>query len=216
MPAYNAKLVQACFRDLNVTVQELDLQVQALARSEKQHQPQSRGRPQEDGPDDKGSSDKPSMAARPSILLLNASIQRSKRCLLAYHHHRMNILKDIQRMSPTGSGAGGGASSDGVAATPDDGGSSISTNAQEVAFAQEYAALRASYSEQVFELGLVPPASHMVQVRVVRDVGHVVLPDSGRAVTLTRGACLFVDRADVQDFLQRGVVQIYDGEEVDF
>jgi hypothetical protein len=221
LPPYNAKLVQACFQDLNACIQELDLQVRALSRSEGLRQPrQHRDNPDDD--DDAGGG-KPSMAARPSILLLNASIQRNKRCLLAYHYHRMNILRDIQRLQPSGGDAAAqdGAASCSAGGGGDDdcgavGGSGISTNAREVAFAQDYAALRSAYSTEVFDLGLLPPASHMLQVRVVRDAGQVVLPDSGRAVTLSRGACLFVDRADVQDLLQRGVVRIYDGEEVDF
>jgi hypothetical protein len=247
LPTYNTKLVQACFRDLYGSIQALDLQVQALSNREQdrrqwqQQQQAGRNSPPEndheasDGEDDddddkNGSDNKPSMAARPSILLLNATIQRYKRCLLAYHYHRMNILKDIQRLQPpVGGGAVGTAIS--IISTPEiggggsvfnsgsDGNSSnvvVSANAQEVAFAQAYAALRAAYSTEVFDLGLLPPTSHMVQVRVVREVGRVVLPDSGRAVTLTRGACLFAERADVQDFLLQGVVQIYDGEEVDF
>jgi hypothetical protein len=85
-----------------------------------------------------------------------------------------------------------------------------------VAFAEEYAALRSSYADDVFPLNMLPPTSHMLQVRVLKDIGQVILPDSGRSVTMTKGACLFLDRADVEEFLQQGVVQVYDGEEVDF
>jgi len=51
---------------------------------------------------------------------------------------------------------------------------------------------------------------------VVQNIGQVVLPDSGRSITMTKGACLFLDRADCTDFLRQGLVQLYDGEEVDF
>jgi hypothetical protein len=33
---------------------------------------------------------------------------------------------------------------------------------------------------------------------------------------MTKGSCLYLERADVLDFLQQGIVQIYDGEEIDF
>jgi hypothetical protein len=33
---------------------------------------------------------------------------------------------------------------------------------------------------------------------------------------MIKGACMFLERVDVQDFLQEGMVQLYDGEEMDF
>ena len=188
LPAYNHKLVQACFRDLHGTARELELKARLYGNNN----------------NESGGGGKPSMSARPSILLHNAAIQRTKRCLLAYHHHRMEIIKGIQRSRAAANG------DDETARAP------ISTNAQEVAFAREYATLREAYSSKVFELGLLPPTSHMVQVRVLREAGQVMLPDSGRVVSMTRGACLFLDRADAKDFLQQGILQLYDGEEVDF
>lgn len=179
LPAYNHKLVQACFRDLHASAQELDLQAQA-------HR----------------SSGDPSMSGRPSILLHNKTIQRQKQCLLAYHHHRMEIIQNIQREK---------LASNATAKSK----AAISTNAKEVAFAKDYATLRAAYSRQVFELDLLPPISHMVQVKVLSTVGQVVLPDSGKVVSIQKGACLFMDRADAKDFLRQGILQLYDGEEVD-
>mmetsp|Transcript_24253 Transcript_24253/g.57126 ORF Transcript_24253/g.57126 Transcript_24253/m.57126 type:complete len:241 (+) Transcript_24253:247-969(+) len=191
LPAYNHKLVQACFRDLHRTARELELKARLHG-----------------GNGGDGGGGKPSMSARPSILLHNTAIQRSKRCLLAYHHHRMEIIKGIQRSRAEANNTDD--DDDAAARTP------ISTNAREVAFAREYATLREAYSSKVFELGVLPPTSHMVQVRVLREAGQVMLPDSGRVVAMTRGACLFLDRADAKDFLKQGIVQLYDGEEVDF
>uniref|UniRef100_A0A7R9ZU59 DNA replication complex GINS protein PSF1 C-terminal domain-containing protein n=1 Tax=Pseudo-nitzschia arenysensis TaxID=697910 RepID=A0A7R9ZU59_9STRA len=190
LPAYNHKLVQACFRDLHGTARELELKARVYGNN-----------------NDDGSS-KPSMSARPSILLHNIAVQRNKRCLLAYHHHRVEIIKSIQRAK----GLENNNMNDDYAVSN----APISTNAQEVAFARDYATLREAYSSKVFELDLLPPTSHMLQVRVLREVGQVVLPDSGKVVTMTKGACLFLDRADAKDFLKQGVLQLYDGEEVDF
>jgi len=157
------------------------------------------------------------MSARPSILLHNKTIQRQKQCLLAYHHHRMEIVKDIERAKMAANESHVGNSSTNTCTNGNaNTNAPISTNAQEVAFARDYASLRNAYSNQVFELDLLPPTSHMVQVRVRKTIGQVVLPDSGRVVALTHGACLFLDRADAKDFLRQGIVQLYDGEEVDF
>jgi len=186
LPAYNHKLVQACFRDLLGTAQELELKARIYGGNS-------------------STSSKPSMSARPSILLHNTAIQRHKRCLLAYHHHRMEIIKEIQRAKI--------AENDVYTSSNK---APISTNAQEVNFARDYAKLREAYSSNVFELDVLPPTSHMVQVRVIREAGQVVLPDSGRVVAMSKGACLFLDRADAKDFLKQGIVQLYDGEEVDF
>mmetsp|Transcript_13288 Transcript_13288/g.33443 ORF Transcript_13288/g.33443 Transcript_13288/m.33443 type:complete len:237 (+) Transcript_13288:125-835(+) len=190
LPVYNHKLVQACFRDLHGTARELELKARVYGNN-----------------DDDGSS-KPPMSARPSILLHNIAVQRNKRCLLAYHHHRMEIIKSIQRAK----GLENSSINDVYASSS----APISTNAQEVAFARNYATLREAYSSKVFELDLLPPTSHMLQVRVLRETGQVVLPDSGKVVTMTKGACLFLDRADAKDFLKQGILQLYDGEEVDF
>ena len=169
LPAYNTKLVRACFQDLNRSVQSMEQEVRAMSEGD----------------------DKPSMASRPSILFHNASIQRQKRCLLAYHKHRMELLKHHK--------------TDDIP----------SSNAQEVEFATDYRNLRAAYSEEVYELDLLPPTSHMLQVRVLQDMEEVVL-DSGRAVSFTKGSWLYLPRADAQEFLQSGVLELMDGEEVDF
>lgn len=201
LPAYNHKLVQACFRDLHGTARELELKARVYSNSS------NSSNSKENSGKSSSTTSKPSMSARPSILLHNTAIQRHKRCLLAYHHHRMEIIKDIQRAKAVANDT----SSETFASTK-----SMSTNASEVAFAADYATLREAYSTKVFELDLLPPIGHMVQVRVMREAGQVVLPDSGRVVAMTRGACLFLDRADAKDFLKQGIVRLYDGEEVDF
>jgi len=222
LPTYNNKLVQSCLQDLHGTNQELNLLVR-LREQELEQQAANNSLNNSNNPI------KPGMSDRPSILLHDKTLRRHKQCLLAYHHYRMEIIKDIQRSkmaandiiasstcstgtgnSCSGSGTGSGSNNNG------NGGGPISTNAQEVEFARGYASLREQYSNQVFELDLLPPTSHMVQVRVVQNIGQVVLPDSGRSITMTKGACLFLDRADCTDFLRQGLVQLYDGEEVDF
>jgi hypothetical protein len=198
LPTYNNKLVQQCLQDLIAAHEDLRCKI---------------------APYD-GHTNKPPFPARPAILLQNDCIHRYKRCLLAYHYQRMQIMQDIVRSRPTNdivtAATAASGDDDNNNNTVSGGGTTISTNAQEVAFAEDYAALREHYAQQVYELNRLPPTSPMLQVRVLKDVGQVVLPDSGRSVTMTRGACLFLDRADVVDFLQQGIVQVYDGEEIDF
>ena len=199
LPPYNTKLVRACFQDLQDSVQELQHQVRAASSSvagsggggDEHQQPQYQ---QQEG----GGGKKPSMSTRPSILHQNERIQRQKRYLLAYHRHRMELLKEQHPGAGTSTGGGGGAA-----------------NAQEVEFQNDYRELRALYAEQVFELDAVPPTSHMVQVRVLRDMQQVVL-ESGRAVTFTKGSWLYLPRADVLEFLRDGTLELKEGEEVDF
>ncbi|OEU06095.1 hypothetical protein FRACYDRAFT_256520 [Fragilariopsis cylindrus CCMP1102] len=201
LPTYNNKLVQSCLQDLHGTIQELELKTR-LQQQARLNDP------------------KPGMSDRPSILLHDKTIRRHKQCLLAYHHYRMEIIKNIQRSKMAANdmtmigGGGGGANSN--AASSNGNGGPISTNAQEVDFAHQYSSLREQYSNSVFELDVLPPTSHMVQVRVLQNIGQIVLPDSGRSISMNKGSCLFLDRADVTDFLRQGLVQLYDGEEVDF
>lgn len=139
---------------------------------------------------------KPSMQVRPSILLHNAAIQRHKRCLLAYHKVRMDKLQKALLLHQ---------------------GQELpqSTNAAEQEFVQDYQQLRQHYAAAVFELDILPPTSHMVQVRCLQSLGDICL-ESGRSVQLSKGSLHFVPRADVQDFLQAGAMELIDGEEVDF
>jgi GINS complex subunit 1 len=179
LPSYNAKLVRACLDDLNHSVQALQEEVQAVDDTSKM-----------------------SMQVRPSILLHNAAIQRHKRCLLAYHHTRMDKLKRqiLLGECPT--------------STSSTSGSSTSTHVGEREFVQDYQQLRSHYAAAVFDLGLLPPTSHMVQVRVLQNQGEIVL-ESGRSLLLSKGSLHFLPRSDVQDFLQAGTCELLDGEEMD-
>jgi GINS complex subunit 1 len=178
---YNVKLVRECFQDLNRSFQSLSDEMQAMSQA--------------DEDEDDESNHKPSMNARPSILFHNASIQRQKRCLLAYHKNRMDRIKDLSISQK----------------------SDLSfNNAHESEFSSEYQDLRESYAAAVFDLEILPPTSHMVQVRVLdNSLGQVVL-ESGRSVNFCKGSSLYLPRTDVLEFMQSGSLELCDGEEVDF
>jgi GINS complex subunit 1 len=138
-----------------------------------------------------------SWEVKPSIVLHHATIHRHKRCLLAYHNYRMKKLqKHILWHSELPS----------------------TQNVDEQEFVAAYQELRQQYARSSgVELGMVPPTtSHMVQVRVLVDLGEIVLSSSGRVVRLTKGSLQYLPRTDVKDFLQGGQLELVDGEEVDF
>ena len=195
LPTYNTKLVQACMQSLRNEIQDLTLVLEAVTR-------------------DQDENEKFRMPARPVVIMHHESIQRHKRCLLAYHHQRMELLKEIVRRN----------SKVETTATENDDASktaapvAISQNQHEVQFAKTYRDLRSHYAATVgIDLDLPMPVSNMVMIRAVENLGQVILPNSGRQVLLQQGAILFVERADAVDLLQQGAVQLCSKtEEVDF
>ena len=215
LPPYNNKLARQCMNDLRQSIRKVDDIVRSSTSTE---------------------SGKPSMSARPSILFHHASIERSKRCLLAYHKNRLDALMrqdpyhDQQLLQTAAPDLGGGADEDAAATvTPQNQASKRSLDGRqqkqqqqylhpaEAEFVREYRELRREYAEAVgADLDPVAPTSqHTLQVRVVRTVGGVVL-DSGRSVDLRAGGCHNMARSDAVEFLRLGVLEHLDGEEVDF
>ena len=200
LPTYNTKLVQACQQSLANEFQELGLVVKAIFREEEE--------------------DRVSMPRRPVVLLHNESIRRHKRCLLAYHYQRMEMLKEIVRRNHKEENTPMETDDDADDAVPKIANTApaISQNQHEVQFAKTYRDLRSHYAATVgIDLDLPMPVSSMVMIRVVEELGQVILPSSGRQVLLQQGAVLFVERADAVDLLQQGAVQLCSKtEEVDF
>ena len=199
LPTYNTKLVQACMQSMQNEVQELNLVVEAVSRSE-------------------DSQESYRMPARPVVLLHHESVKRHKRCLLAYHYQRMELLKEIVRRHKENDNLAMDTDNtdDDAATTPK---APVSQNQHEVQFGKTYQGLRSNYAATVgIELDLPMPVSNMVMIRVTENnLGQVILPNSGRQVLLQHGATLFLERADAMDLLQQGVAQLCSKtEEVDF
>jgi hypothetical protein len=217
LPPYNAKLVRTCMDDLNHSFQSLQEEVQASVGT--------------------SASAKPVMSARPSMLLHEAMIQRHKRCLLAYHKRRLDMLQQYVQNHPTLSSSTAPAFSEQNSMEHQDAVLSCCST-PEVEFVQDYHQLRRQYASAVFELGRLPPtASSMVQVRVVvspatvrsnheeeknhtneetngwDEAGEIVL-ESGRTVRLLPGSVHYLPLADVEDWLYAGRMEMVDGEEL--
>lgn len=208
LPAYNTKLVRQCFHDLTGSVQALQEEVQAVAMMDN---PNTNENVNKENDASKSEPSKPNMSSRPSILFHNASIQRHKRCLLAYHKHRLEYLKDSSHSAAAAAAVPIHSDNDANGTS-----GSGSSNAAEVEFQRDYAQLRDNYAAAMaIDLNVLPPTSHMVQVRVLQHLGDVVV-ESGRSLTMTKGSWLYVARSDVLEFLQDGSMELMDGEEVDF
>lgn len=200
LPAYNTKLVRSCLEDLQHEVTTLQDELQALGEAQQREGGRQDGVEEEKEQPPLLTAPKLSMSVRPSILLHNAAIQRHKRCLLAYHKCRMDKIKRH------------------VILGNNDESLQTLMNPAEQDFWEDYQQLRRDYAAAIgFDLNAIPPmTSTMVQVRVLQNLGQVVLGDTGRVVCLQKGSLHHLPRADVQDFLQAGTMEFVDGEEVEF
>lgn len=125
------------------------------------------------------------------VVVFYRSIQRNKRCALAYLYNR------LQRIQTYRWNAGPSA----AAHLADN------MSAAETDFLAEYNQLLARYSEQV-ELDLTadptPPRDLYIEVRVNKDCGSV-LTDSG-PVALKPGTAHFLKRTDVEHLIRQGAL----------
>ena len=157
----------------------------------------------------------------PTILLYQTAILRNKRCLLAYHHHRLERLKDmfwnvggalpllLSTRSTTTAAGGAGASS--AAAKEADVRSKLSPH--EVDFLRQYSESLLEFRSGVLateEVDLFapitrPPKDLHVLVKVVRDCG-VIQTEVG-AIDFRRGQRFLVRRADVEHLITQGYLE---------
>lgn len=204
LPAYNDVLVQTCIDEMNGHLQDLEDQVQAVAQ-----------RSSSSSSTEKPSSNKAPMSVRPSLLLQNAAIQRYKRCLLTYHHVRLNSIQDMYWQQ-----GGGGSSSMNSSLG---GGANENLSPLELEFQQEYHKLVQQVCKAVdldlHSLSTPPLPQDRVQVRVVQDDvfgedGTIAL-ESGASVTFAKGSTHFLLYSDVEEYLQQGYLELLEGEEQD-
>jgi GINS complex subunit 1 len=126
------------------------------------------------------------------VLVYHRSIQRNKRCALAY---LMNRLRRIQAYRWEAGNVAAAHLAENM-------------SAPETHFLAQYNKLLGKYCDQV-ELDLTaeaqPPKDLYIEVRVVRDCGAVVT-DSG-PVTLKPGTAHFLKRTDVEHLIRQGALQ---------
>ncbi len=116
-------------------------------------------------------------------------VKRNKRCLIAYLEQRAGSLKKIRwELGPI---------------LPDEKKANVSN--RESIFFNEYGNLIAEYN-QIMEVDLTsdltPPKDFLVQVRVLKDCGEIMV--EGGAVTLSSGTTHSLRRRDVEHLIRQG------------
>ncbi|KAI9183420.1 DNA replication protein psf1 [Blastocladiella emersonii ATCC 22665] len=130
-----------------------------------------------------------------AFLIHHASLDRNKRCLLAYHMARLDKIKAIQWDLMDG--------------TVDDDTRRRMAPA-EATFADRYSQLLISYKGMYDDLDLTavahPPKDLYVCVRVVKDCGEIIT-ENGRSVVLKKNSQHFLLRTDVERLITQGFLQ---------
>ncbi|KAJ3020914.1 DNA replication protein psf1 [Thoreauomyces humboldtii] len=133
-------------------------------------------------------------------LMHRSSLQRSKRCLLAYSRHRIDRIVDT--LWDLGGGSGSSA-----AALPADMKRNLSP--LETDFIAGYTALVSDYRGRFLDVdlgaALVPPRDLFAEVRVLKDCGEVQTENG--AVRLVKNSQHYLRRTDIEPFITAGYLR---------
>lgn len=140
----------------------------------------------------------------PAVAIYQTAILRNKRCLLAYHQHRMNYLKDLYWNL-------------GGALPPILSNPQIRANLapHEVEFLREYNAMvvdfRADFTDELdITSGIeAPPKDIHVLVRVVKDCG-VIQTEVG-TIDFQKGQRFMVRKSDIEHLIIQGYLEEVQG-----
>lgn len=138
----------------------------------------------------------------PSALIYQTAILRNKRCLLAYHSHRIERLKDLYW-------AFGGALPHLLSTSAGDIRNKLSPH--EVDFLKKYNSnvmdFRSDFSDELdIMAGIIePPKDLNVLVKVVRDCG-VIQTELG-SIDFQKGQRFMVRRADIEHLIVQGYLE---------
>ncbi|EAU87036.1 DNA replication complex GINS protein PSF1 [Coprinopsis cinerea okayama7 len=136
----------------------------------------------------------------PALLIIQTSINRNKRCLLAYHAHRTSMLQNLYWKC-------GGALPH-LLSNPE---FRAKLSPHEVDYLRQYNASLMEYrSEFTYELDIMsgiekPPKEIHVRVRVARECG-VVQTENG-SIDFKPGERYVVRRADVENLIVQGYLE---------
>ncbi|KAF6743869.1 DNA replication complex GINS protein PSF1 [Ephemerocybe angulata] len=136
----------------------------------------------------------------PSLLIIQTAINRNKRCLLAYHTHRVSMLQNLYW------GCGGALPH--LLSNPD---LRSKMSPHEVDYLRQYNSNLMDFrAEFTYELDIMsgiekPPKEIHVRVRVVRECG-VVQTENG-SIDFKRGERYVVRRSDVENLIVQGYLE---------
>jgi hypothetical protein len=200
LPPYNTGLVRTALQDWQLHLQALEDQIHAAEASVLRNNEEGDGGVALD------------RSVRPSIKLHEASLERLKRCLLAYHKVRLDRLQQVCFWQRSGSDEDHNAYIQ----------SRLSPSERD--FLSQYEAIVQEHVQTVFQGNLfdirafrAPPAPvDRVQVRVIDTApipeGPIVL-ESGAQVWLRPGSTHFLAHRDVEEYIRQGLLRVVLGEE---
>mmetsp|Transcript_485 Transcript_485/g.762 ORF Transcript_485/g.762 Transcript_485/m.762 type:complete len:213 (-) Transcript_485:1268-1906(-) len=191
LPSYNEDSVRATIQEINLHTAELHDIVRA------------NNRVGNDTSTGGGGSAPVPIEMRPVMLLHEVSIKRNKRCLLAYHAHRIDKLRALRWETA------------GNLATP----MKFVLSEAEVDFFHEYDKLASRHAIGGSMGGLDwnadqnPPEENFIQVRVVQaGLGKIETEMCG-VVELEVGSMHYLPRSDVEHLVRQGALVQLGGEE---
>lgn len=132
----------------------------------------------------------------PTIRLRHTAIQRNIRCLLAYHYHRLSLLRKMRwEFGST---------------LPNDIKDNLSSS--EIDWFSKYSNNLAKYMRTLGETGLnlamdfKPPKSLYIEVRCLVDYGNYELND-GSVILLKKNTRHFLPRSECEEMIKQGVFE---------
>lgn len=139
-------------------------------------------------------------APPPAVIIIQTAINRNKRCLLAYHSHRLDRLRDMYW-------ALGGA----LPAILQDPDTRSKLNPHEVDYLRTYDVsmmeFRGEFSNELDIMAgiTVPPKELNVSVKVIKDCG-VIQTEIG-TIDFKKGQRFMVRRADIEHLIVQGYLE---------
>lgn len=125
-------------------------------------------------------------------LIHHLSLARNKRCLMAYVYNRAEVIRSLGWVVDC--------------VLPEEIEEKLSSSEKEY-FKNHAATLQTYMSELDLDLtvDMVPPKDPYVKVRVLDDIGEVVLSD--QVANLARHAMLFLRRTDAEQYISQGLME---------
>ncbi|KAI3716283.1 hypothetical protein L6452_23511 [Arctium lappa] len=125
-------------------------------------------------------------------LVHHLSLVRNKRCLMAYVHNRAEVIQNlgwtIERVLPEEI--------------------EEKLNSSEKEYFKNHSATLQSYMSDLdldLAVDMVPPKDPYIKVRVLEEIGNVVLSD--QLANLARHAILFLRRTDAEQYISQGLME---------
>ncbi|XP_022890204.1 probable DNA replication complex GINS protein PSF1 isoform X3 [Olea europaea var. sylvestris] len=125
-------------------------------------------------------------------LIHHLSLVRNKRCLMAYVYNRAEVIRSLGWVVDC--------------VLPEEIEEKLSSSEKEY-FKNHAATLQSYMSELDLDLSvdMIPPKDPYIKVRVLEDIGEVVLSD--QVANLARHAMLFLRRTDAEQYISQGLME---------